>query len=646
MAKIKAKSNPAKSSKQGRTNRKSEEGEDEGDFDTVIAESKRLNTATAGHHWRTTSLVLALLVSMAANVAQNSAMSNYLTSFTRQLLHRPAKMENTQNNDLLTPIKNPLVVEDDLNDYDVVDRPKNKQKPVVNHPHTEMITKVPVPTPDIALPEDVNEEDDQTSTDTHVDRVDSSSDTKRRIPSEQSKEDNQTSVGALVGWFRENGGWMSDNLKLGTFSIGNGLSVVSDKDNDQDVVIHEGDEVFRVPEKLQINPRDVIAAWNKTSVEMMTLTKDTVKRNCRDKLAQQDIIIALQLMIECAMGEDSLWYPYLQMLPNHVPRMDYFSEEELALMQDKKLFDLAIESKSTMNNVWNALQEIDSWTTFLNAATTTPIPSCLTYEKFHHYTAIVGSRSFNLKNIKYLSPVADMVNHLDKGDESIDIYSLEGEDMFKVGFHKYHKRTASGDIVVWADRTFHVGMPFVEEYGTLDNSLYVQKFGFLPLGNSQNCALITLPMPTMTETESLLDSLMLNSVNSLCIKRDGTIAFGQQRHGLAYLGILGLEQLPDQLRECQGVQGEFMAAYIDASCAMYPGSAEVSSALIKQAAKDALDSAKTTLAEDLLILENFENGVDLNGMNPIHATLALQFRIEEKRLLMQIMSDMSRKQIT
>ena len=642
MAKIQTKTSPSKSSKRG-AKRKPEEGESKGDFDTVIAESKRWNTSTVGYSWSTISLVIALLVSVAANAAQNPALSSYLTDFSRLLFLHSAKMETIQEDNLLTPIKNPLVTEEDFKD-DEMERQISQPKPTVNQRQTKIITEDPVPAPDIVFPQDANEEVDQTTNATDGDMEDSRSDAERGLITIQTKETLKDAE-ALVSWFRENGGWMSDNLKLDTFSFGNGLSVVSNGNDDNDVVINEGDEVFRVPEKLQINPRDVIAAWNKTSVEMMILTKDTVKRNCRDKLAQQDIIIALQLMIECAMGEDSLWHPYLQMLPDYVPRMDYFSEEELGLMQDKKLFDLAVDSKNNMKNVWKALQENNSWTIFLNAATNTPKQTCLTYEKFHHYTAIVGSRSFILKNIKYLSPVADMVNHMDKGDDSIDIYSLEGEDMFKVGFHKYHKRIASGEIVVWADRNFNVGMPYVEEYGTLDNSLYIQKFGFLQMGNSQNCALIRLPMPTMAETESLLDSLRLNSVTSLCIKKDGTIAFGQQRHGLAYLGIIGLEQLPDQMRKCQGVQGEFMAAYIDASCAMYPGSAEVSSTLIKEAAKSALGSAKTTLAEDMMLLENFEKGEDLNEMNPIHAIMALQFRIEEKRLLMQVMSDRSLKRI-
>jgi hypothetical protein len=642
MAKIKTKTSPSKSSKRG-AKRKPKEGENKDDFDSVIAESKRWNTSTVGYSWSTISLVIALLVSVAANAAQNPDLSSYLTDFTQLLFLRPAKMETIQEDNLLTPIKNPLVTEEDFKD-DEMERQRSQPKPTINERHTKMITEDSVPAPDIVFPENANEEVDQTTNNTDGDMEDSRSDAERGLITVQTKE-THSNAEVLVSWFRKNGGWMSDNLKLDTFSIGNGLSVVSNGNDDNDVVINEGDEVFRVPEKLQINPRDVIAAWNKTSVEMMILTKDTVKRNCRDKLAQQDIIIALQLMIECAMGEDSLWHPYLQMLPDYVPRMDYFSEQELALMQDKKLFDLAVDSKNNMKNVWKALQENNSWKIFLNAATNTPKPTCLTYEKFHHYTAIVGSRSFILKNIKYLSPVADMVNHMDKGDDSIDIYSLEGEDMFKVGFHKYHKRIASGEIVVWADRNFNVGMPYVEEYGTLDNSLYIQKFGFLQMGNSQNCALIRLPMPTMTETESLLDSLRLNSVTSLCIKKDGTIAFGQQRHGLAYLGIIGLEQLPDQMRKCQGVQGEFMAAYIDASCAMYPGSAEVSSRLIKEAAKSALGSTKTTLAEDLMLLGNFEKGEDLNGMNPIHAIMALQFRIEEKRLLMQVSSDMSRKRI-
>lgn len=615
-----------KSTKSSRNSR-SKEKNDDINFDEVIAETKIANAT--GFNWSTFGLVLALFVSLA--VAQDLTVSRYTTDLIASL---GVKISGSISR----------VVEKELIKHPLVDgEPINREQLPNSNPKSANVEKLSEGifdldseyAPDIGL---INEEDEIDLNSPIEDKVveNPTPETVRLMKTDHTWK-GKIGEEALMTWFKENGGWISENLKLKKFPIGNGLQAFSSDEEYDGVVIRENDEVFRIPEILQLNPRAIISGWNKTSAEMMTLTKETVKNIVRSKFDQQDIIIALQLMIECAMGEESFWYPYLQMLPEYVPRMDYFSEEEMKLLQDPDLSEHSRASKASMEFVWQELHEKDSWTVLLKAATDNPDPKCLTYEKFHHFTAIVGSRAFILRNIKFISPVADMVNHMARQTSSIDYHNVEDVNMFDVGFQKYHK-VINGEIVVRADRDFYSGVQYVEEYGTLENSLYITKFGFVPIDNPQHCAVVEVPTPTMEETKALLAQLKLENIKTMCLNRDGSFGLGDQRFGLAYFGVLGLENLPNQLVECQRAQGKFMTQYIDESCAVYPGAVEATLVMVKQIAEKVLASCETTLEEDVSLLERFEKGGIPYGMNPVHAINAIRFRLEEKKVLQDILS--------
>jgi hypothetical protein len=576
------------------------------DFDELIAESKRENANKGGQIRSSIGLMMALLISIVAVLTQNPAVSK---SFVGRILGWSSDPDEAykgmlQSKEADEPIKNTLMLEKSK----VEQNEGQKIKPKSKHPES-----------DPGSVQDTAKE----------------ADTQRRLLETWKT---KTGADALLTWFKENGGWMSENLMLEKIAIGNGLRAVS--------YIKKEEEVFKIPDTLQMNPRGVIAGWNKTSPDLMLQTKNAVNKNIRNKFDQQDMIIALQLMIECAMGGASFWFPYLQIIPEYVPRLDYYNEKELALLQDTELHQMSVTSKRLIQEVWEKIQEAGSWSKLLDAATDNPDPKCLTYEMFHHFIAIVGSRAFILRNIKYISPVADMVNHRESPEAPVDLYAKKDVDLFKEGFNKYHKRLPStGVITVLADRDTEPGSPYEEEYGTLDNSLYISKFGFVPLDNPHHCAVIDVPQPSMEETAEILRNLKLNSIDSLCINRDGTIALGAGRHGKAYFGVIGLEALPDQLVACQGVQGDFTVEVIDKSCVIYPGAKEATNVMIRKIAKKSLESAETTLADDIALLDKFQNGEALNGMNPVHAINALQFRIEEKKILMQIDSALGANQI-
>jgi hypothetical protein len=603
----------------------------DGNFDDMNPESKSGNVSSSGYSWNSIGLVLALLVSLAVNAAQNPAVHGVVMSFMGwSEMNKAPVSPSSETSKVIeldedtVPIKNPLLVQR-IKEGATTQQDSNTW-PVDNQAHQ------------VAFGGD--DAQDEPATEPKV--VDN--------PKADDPETNralQTKAGAddLLSWFKENGGWISGNLKLDSFSIGNGLRAVSDRGGGENgFVIRKDDDVFRIPEKLQIHSRGVIGGWNKISEEATTLVWNILEKNAKNSLDEQDMIIALQLMIECALSEDSFWFPYLQMLPEHVPRLDYYNEEELALLQDKELFAKTLASKAMMKDVWEKLQEDGSWTLFLDATTNNPDPRCLTYDMFHHFTAIVGSRAFVLRNMKFLWPVADMTNHMqDTTTNHMQDTTSDTEPVDMVEnqhFKKYHRGSAPGEIVVKSYRSFKVGMQYDEEYPSLDNSLSIKKYGFVPVDNPQHCATVLVPKPSMEDTETLLVELQLDAIRTLCVNRDGTFGMGMDRYGKAYLGVVALEQMPDQLAKCQWAQADFMAKSrveaIDKSCALYPGAAEASSSMIKVAAKKMLDSMETTLEEDMVLLEKLQSGEELNSMNPKHAITALRFRIEQKKLLLGI----------
>ena len=71
-------------------------------------------------------------------------------------------------------------------------------------------------------------------------------------------------------------------------------------------------------------------------------------------LVRQDAIIALHLVVECALGKDAALGPYLDVLPHDVvPRLDTFDDDELEALGDEDLAYLARDSRRRLTLFWN-----------------------------------------------------------------------------------------------------------------------------------------------------------------------------------------------------------------------------------------------------------------------------------------------------
>ncbi len=201
-------------------------------------------------------------------------------------------------------------------------------------------------------------------------------------------------------------------------------------------------------------------------------------------------------------------------------------------------------------------------------------------------------------DIKYLSPMAEMINHADRPE----VANGPPTKMFQA----YHK-LENDKLVVYADRNFQTGDMVVEEYGQLDNSLYITAFGFVPLNNPHHCVLLPLPNP---------------EDGAVCVDREGRMDENSARI---------LAQVPCNDKD------------VDNPCDAVVTNSPVHAAgraYLKRVAQTKLATSPTNLADDERLLQDVEGSTPKDGkwrgMNRERARLALQFRIEEKKVLFQI----------
>lgn len=404
-------------------------------------------------------------------------------------------------------------------------------------------------------------------------------------------------------WFASHGGWMIPSLKLEkTEEYGNTLRLT--KSITDDARISHKDKLIEIP-------TSIVFTKEKASKKVESIVSTQIynevlkviqKQLPNNVLEQQDTWIAVDLMLECSLGLRSNWYPYLQVLPKIQSRLSSFNDKEFDFLQDDSLATLGRNQRKAYTSIWNGgvhrcLKE---------AASISPeATKCLTLDNFHNYISLVASRAMILNHeseypTKYLTPMADMINHADIPEERLDSGS---------NFHNYHRyQKESQSIIVYADRQFRVGDSIVEEYGKLDNSLYLTVFGFIPQNNPNHCVMLFAPYHSAEE----------------CVHRDGTILNNNELEKALVLHLLSPE-LCNTKEECW----------------IHPDRKRSLQSYWRPVARSRLDQSSTTLEDDKVLLKNLEESIveDASstslwrGMNRDHARLALTFRIEEKKLL-------------
>jgi hypothetical protein len=400
----------------------------------------------------------------------------------------------------------------------------------------------------------------------------------------------------LHTWFGEQGGWMSPHLSLvpSVKYHGNELVAKNNSNAAESIMIEHLDTILEIPTKLLFTMEKAKRTISTPKAE------ESIKRLISNPLDQQDVWIALDLMLECSKGNTSNWYPYMKLLPTSVPRLATFTWPELDLLQDDDLSSFAKAQAQFFKLAWNN----GAGAALLRVATKEEEGSdCLTLDAYTHYVSVSASRAMILDEVKYLTPMADMINHADRNS------TVAGSS----NFQSYHE--LQGDkLVVRADRNFAAGASIFEEYGKLDNSLYVTAFGFVPKDNPYHC--VMLPIPGNTDGSN-------HGEATVCVRRDGSIEHPQEE-SMFILAVLS----PD----CSTKE----------DCLAHPEREERVKAYIQKAAATKLldASSKTTLEQDAALLtelKELEEGEETwNGMKKDRVRVAIDFRMEEKQMLAQL----------
>ena len=250
-------------------------------------------------------------------------------------------------------------------------------------------------------------------------------------------------------------------------------------------------------------------------------------------LVPQDVVIASFLMVEDCLHShrggdglfdgDSEWGPYLDVLPRSlIPRLDSFQDGDYAALADGMLERAGRESLATLIGVYGDANGgggmrgvvADMVKLRTKAGAGEVPPSCVSFEAFHRFVAVVSSRAMVLGGVKHLTPLADMINYSPRPRNSDDGGGREGvRREVDPPFTLYHSLGRDGGITVRSDRDVHLGGPagtcadaggqaatesspeprviqLFEDYGPVDSSLFLEAHGFVPRENPHNCATV------------------------------------------------------------------------------------------------------------------------------------------------------------
>jgi hypothetical protein len=364
-------------------------------------------------------------------------------------------------------------------------------------------------------------------------------------------------------------------------------------------------------------------------------------------MVQQDAVIAIYLMEQCGLGAKSKFKPYLDVLPQDiVPRLDTFAEDDLLFLNDKYLATL---SKKSRQRLWNLYHDEQFQTILRGNVMRLPgdrnsnMP-CFDFKSFHRFMTIVSSRAMVLNGRKYLTPLADMVNYQPRSEERI---KSGARQIFKL----YHGMNLDGSITVRADRDVNIGEQIFEDYGDLDNSLYLEAHGFVPDVNPFHCATIEGKHYLFHSTRGQVDEKVLvrvmnelgllpSSLNGgidhdavhdyipdFCIKKDGSV--DNDDDALKILTIAALSTAPELLERCVAAETKDV---MELECLHYINKAERRMQLVQRMARYKYCDQQDSIENDENLLQSLQSS-RWKGMVSTQKMLALKFRIAEKKTL-------------
>jgi len=411
-------------------------------------------------------------------------------------------------------------------------------------------------------------------------------------------------------------------------------------------------------------------------------------------LAEQDVVIAMYLMAENCQhhhtdlfnnNEDSYWSGYLDVLPQYtIPRLDTFNDDAYAALKDENLEYVGRRSRHSLEQMYNmspnrgqvSLSSVvkDMIQLKMKQSETTIPDTCVSFEIFHRFVGITSSRAMVLKSVKYLTPLAEMINYSPKVEES--------KDWINAPFDLYHTLSEDGSITVRSDRDIFISttddsntIQIFEDYGSVDSSLFLEAHGFVPYENPNNCATISgssffrRPVAIGRYDEGVqlvlraLKTLYLihpevkkfESLEDVCVREDlsmvddgNSIGHNPASDSIAIVSlILGDHDNPtwnrienefgqtlDSLKEiCITAIHSGDRERIESRCARYSGSNWVVNAALRSAAKRTIAKFEENNDTENELTKQLHQA---QSEDSAQLALALRFRLEERKILTRV----------
>jgi len=178
-----------------------------------------------------------------------------------------------------------------------------------------------------------------------------------------------------------------------------------------------------------------------------------------------------------------------------------------------------------------------------------------------------------------------------------------------------------------------------EDYGALDNSLFLEAFGFVPYENPFHCVPIQLPPIKIHTTEAILKHLdpsitdldgQVKFYNSACVLLDGSLS---DQRAYTYLALVALERGERRYYDrCVNAVGS--GQDIKLYCVDYLDRRSAVASVLRESAKAALDHSPTSLDFDVDLF--LRKSVPNNTADSLRSITALRFRLEDKKVLTEI----------
>lgn len=399
-------------------------------------------------------------------------------------------------------------------------------------------------------------------------------------------------------WIRTTGAWVHSNVTLSTFPQGNGLKAASD--------LRENTKILTIPVDLQIS-RDSMIDSLRVRVKNSPVNTDTFWEIISG--LEDTEIISVGLVIEECFGGKSKFYPFLAILPPQTPQLLFtWNQKELEYLQDNQLTGIAKDTARRLEYVWT---EILRSNVLQNIVTNR---SCLSLQSFRRYYAITLSHAMRLPdNIPRIVPMAEQINHAPSSQ-------------FDSTFSTFHVRNEKdGSISVYTDRSVKAGEQIFEEYDRLDNSLHLLQFGFVSQDNPYHCVVLRLVSPTP------------NWDGTACVRQDRTYVPDNE------VDLL-VAKYTDNI-QCLKSLRSFDDEGIHETCSSsaFPQTdhnADLDHKWVRNAARRDPRSDPSLLKEMERQLEDIMGGSTMSDreLDPERLALAIQFRIEDAKLVIQLAS--------